>query len=177
MAVSCIQSNYFGIGSRVSAGTTGVFLQNRAAGFSLIEGHPNEAGPGKRPLHTLSPTLWTRGTEPALILGTRGGDQQPQYLAQMAASILFAGMDPAQAQAQPRWSLDTVEPGMGSVVLVEPGMPEPVVAGLAATGHSVAAGPALTPGWGPVSVIAIDAVGIRTAASDPRVSTASVAGD
>ena len=177
MAVSCIQSNYSGIGSRISAGTTGVFLHNRAAGFSVIEGHPNEAGPGKRPLHTLSPTLWTRGTEPALILGTRGGDQQPQYLAQMAASMLFAGRDPAQAQAQPRWSLDTAEPGTNSVVLVESGMPEPVIAGLAATGHTVAAGPALTPGWGPVSVIAIDAAGVRTAAADPRVSTASVAGE
>jgi len=177
MAVSCIQSNYFGIGSRISAGTTGVFLQNRAAGFSVIEGHPNEAGPGKRPLHTLSPTLWTRGTEPALILGTRGGDQQPQYLAQMAANMLFAGKDSAQAQAQPRWSLDTGEPGMGSVVLVESGMPEPVVAGLAATGHTVTAGPALTPGWGPVSVIAIDGAGVRTAAADPRITTAHAAGD
>ncbi|MEE9582933.1 MAG: gamma-glutamyltransferase [Acidimicrobiia bacterium] len=177
MAVSCIQSNYFGIGSRISAGTTGVFLHNRAAGFSVIEGHPNEAGPGKRPLHTLSPTLWTRGTEPALILGTRGGDQQPQYLAQMAASLLFAGRDPAQAQAQPRWSLDTAEPGPGSVVLVEPGMPESVVAGLAATGHTVTAGPVLTPGWGPVSVIAVDTSGVRTAAADPRISTASATGD
>ena len=90
MAVSCIQSNYFGIGSRISAGSTGVFLHNRAAGFSVIAGHPNEAGPGKRPLHTLAPTLWTRGDESALILGTRGGDQQPQYLAQMVAAMLIS---------------------------------------------------------------------------------------
>jgi hypothetical protein len=95
----------------------------------------------------------------------------------MAANMLFAGMDPAQGQAQPRWSLDTNEPGMGPVVLTESGMPEPVVAGLAATGHNVAAGPALTPGWGPVSVIAIDDAGERIAAADPRISTARAAGD
>ena len=177
MAVSCIQSNYFGIGSRISAGATGVFLHNRAAGFSVIEGHPNEAGPGKRPLHTLSPTLWTRGPEPALILGTRGGDQQPQYLVQMAAGMLYADLAPAQAQAQPRWTIPEAGNGTGSVVSVESGMPEQVVAGLAATGHTVTPGPALTPGWGPVSAIAVDTTGVRTAAADPRLTTATADGD
>ena len=177
MTVSCIQSNYFGIGSRISAGTTGVFLHNRAAGFSVIEGHPNEAAPGKRPLHTLSPTLWTRDIEPALVLGTRGGDQQPQYLLQMAAAMLHADLDPAQAQGQPRWSISNGGSGSGSVVSVESGMPERVVSGLGAAGHTVTPGPALTPGWGPVSVIAIDTTGVRTAAADPRITTAVADGD
>ncbi len=177
MAVSCIQSNYFGIGSRISAGTTGVFLHNRAAGFSVIEGHPNEARPGKRPLHTLSPMLWTRGNQPALILGTRGGDQQPQYLLQVAASTLYAENDPASAQAQPRWSIGKGADGKGSVVFVESRMMEQVITGLGAAGHSVAPGPPLTPGWGPVSVIAVDVDGIRTGAADPRVSTAAADGD
>lgn len=175
MAVSCIQSNYFGIGSRISAGSTGVFLHNRAAGFSVIAGHPNEAGPGKRPLHTLAPTLWTRGDEPALILGTRGGDQQPQYLAQMVAAMLIAELDPTEAQALPRWSIEGTDEG--HVVVVESGMPEQVVTGLGARGHAIVPGPASTPGWGPVSVIAIDADGNRSAAADPRVSTATAAGE
>jgi gamma-glutamyltranspeptidase/glutathione hydrolase len=176
MAVSCIQSNYAGIGSRVSAGTTGVFLHNRGAGFNLLPGHPNEAAPGKRPLHTLSPTLWTRGTDTAMILGTRGGHQQPQYLSQMAALVLHAGLDPSEAQASPRWHID--EPGSGgSALLVEPGMPEQVVAGLASRGHAVATGPSRTPGWGPVSVVTIDSGGRRAAAADPRVTTATAGGD
>lgn len=175
MAVSCIQSNYFGIGSRISAGSTGVFLHNRAAGFSVIAGHPNEAGPGKRPLHTLAPTLWTRGTDSALILGTRGGDQQPQYLAQMAAAMLFADLDPVEAQALPRWSIDRA--GHGSAVFVESGMPDQVVTGLGAAGHRVAPGPTSTAGWGPVSIIAIDPDGFRTAAADPRVTTATAGGN
>lgn len=176
MAVSCIQSNYFGIGSRISAGTTGVFLHNRAAGFSVIEGHPNEAAPGKRPLHTLSPTLWTRGTDTALVLGTRGGDQQPQYLTQMAAAMLYAGLEPAVAQQQPRWNIDSTGTDEGSVVVVEPRMPEHVVAGLASVGHTIVPGPALTPGWGPVSAISIDGAGRRSAAADPRITTAAAGG-
>lgn len=175
MSVACIQSNYAGIGSRVSAGTTGIFLHNRGAGFTLTPGHPNEAAPGKRPLHTLSPTLWTRGTEPAMVLGTRGGHQQPQYLAQMAATMLHAGLGPAEAQASPRWHVETPS-GEESALLVEPGMPEAVVAGLVAAGHAVTAGPARTPGWGPVSVITLDGA-TRTGAADPRVSTARAGGD
>lgn len=80
MGVSLIQSNFHGIGSGLSAGRTGVWLHNRGAGFNLDPGHPNEWKPGRRPLHTLSPTIWTEGNRLALVLGTRGGHQQPQLL-------------------------------------------------------------------------------------------------
>ncbi len=72
MGVSLIQSNFHGIGAGLGAGDTGVFLHNRGAGFNLIPGHPNELTPGRRPLHTLSPTLWTDGSDLRLLLGTRG---------------------------------------------------------------------------------------------------------
>lgn len=175
MAVSCIQSNFAGIGSGISAGTTGVFLHNRGAGFNLIPGHPNEAAPGKRPLHTLSPTLWTRDGTVALVLGTRGGHQQPQYLVQMAALLRLVGLDPAAAQHVPRWSAATIA-GEASALEVESRMSDTVVAGLRQRGHQVDPGPAHAVGWGPVSVIAIDDDGTRRAAADPRVSTASAAG-
>ncbi|HEX5630353.1 MAG TPA: gamma-glutamyltransferase, partial [Acidimicrobiia bacterium] len=175
MAVSCIQSNFAGIGSGLSAGTTGVFLHNRGAGFTLIPGHPNEAAPGKRPLHTLSPSLWTRHGRPALILGTRGGHQQPQYLLQMAALLRLCGLDPATAQATPRWHADAVD-GTASAIAVEARTPDAVVSGLRTRGHDVTTGPDLPQGWGPVSVIAIEADGTRHAAADPRVSTATAIG-
>ncbi|MBI5156716.1 MAG: gamma-glutamyltransferase [Acidimicrobiia bacterium] len=175
MAVSCIQSNFAGIGSGIAAGSTGVFLHNRGAGFNLIPGHPNEAAPGKRPLHTLSPTLWTRHGRPALVLGTRGGHQQPQYLIQIAALLHLVGLDPAAAQQFPRWSADAID-GEASVLDVEMGMPDAVVAGLRQRGHQVQPGPTHAVGWGPVSMIAIDGEGTRRAAADPRVSTASAAG-
>ena len=175
MGVSLIQSNYTGIGSGLAAGGTGVWLQNRGGCFSLEPGHPNEAAPGKRPRHTLSPTLWTRDGRLSLLLGSRGGFQQPQYLLQMAALLFVAGLDPAAAQAQPRWHIEAAAADGGSALVVESRMPEDLVAGLRRRGHSVTAGPALAPGWGPVSVIAVAADGTRTGAADPRVATARAA--
>jgi gamma-glutamyltranspeptidase/glutathione hydrolase len=175
LGVSLIQSNFAGIGSGISAGITDVWLHNRGAGFSLAPGHPNEAAPGKRPLHTLSPTLWTRDGRLALLLGTRGGHQQPQYLLQMAALLHVSGLTPAAAQAQPRWHMEEGGDGARSVVLTEVGMPEDVVAGLARLGHTVAPGPPSTAGWGPVSLIAIAADGRRRGAADPRLATAQAA--
>jgi len=176
MGVSLIQSNYSGIGAGLSAGGTGVWLHNRGACFTLEPGHPNEAGPGKRPRHTLSPTLWTRDGRLSLLLGTRGGYQQPQYLLQMAALLLAAGLSPAAAQAQPRWHIEGAVDG-GSVVLVESRMPEDLVAGLRRLGHAATGGPALAAGWGPVSVVSVAADGTRVGAADPRVATARAAAD
>ncbi len=176
LGVSLIQSNFTGIGSGLSAGSTGVFLHNRGAGFSLNAGHPNELAPGKRPLHTLSPTLWTRSGRLEYLLGTRGGHQQPQLLIQMAAHLMHAQTPPAHAQALPRWTMNEFGPGSGSAVLVEPRMPGRVVAGLEARGHGVdVVDGRWQAGWGPISLIHIDGDGVRTGAADPRVSTATAA--
>jgi gamma-glutamyltranspeptidase/glutathione hydrolase len=176
MAVSLIQSNFHGIGSGISAGDTGVFLHDRGGGFCLIPGHPNEAASGRRPLHTLSPTLWTRAGQAVMTLGTRGGHQQPQYLAQMASLMLHVGLEPEVAQTAARWHTDQAGERSGSHLVVEARMPEEVVAGLTRRGHVIDRGPDFPQGWGPVSVILLDDDGQRAAAADPRVSTASAAG-
>ncbi len=173
MAVSLIQSNFHGIGSRRGAGATGVLLHNRGAGFCLEPGHPNELGPGKRPLHTLSPTVWARDGALELVLGTRGGHQQPQYLLQFVAAVLGLGDGPGAAQQRPRWSTASFAAGAPSRVEIEDRAPAAVVAGLRARGHRVdLAGPWMG-GWGPVSAIAVAGNGSRTGAADPRVSTAA----
>jgi gamma-glutamyltranspeptidase/glutathione hydrolase len=164
MGVSLIQSNFAGIGCGLSAGDSGVFLQNRGAGFNLIPGHPNELAPGKRPLHTLSPTLWTRDGRLDLLLGTRGGYWQPQILLQVASHLLYLEKSPAEAQDLPRWTLDADR------LRAERGLPSE---GLVQRGHLVKeVGPQI--GWGPVSLIAIGENGTRTGAAEPRIDTASV---
>lgn len=170
MAVSLIQSNYMGIGSLIGAGSSGFFLHNRGAGFDLRPGHPNELAPGKRPLHTLSPTIWTRGGSPVAVLGTRGGEQQPQLMAQMAARLFRHRMSPVEAQAAPRWTMERFGPDDRSRIRLESRTPPPVVAGLARRGHALEVGAEWEGGWGPVSTILIEG-GLRIAAADPRVST------
>jgi gamma-glutamyltranspeptidase/glutathione hydrolase len=171
MAVSYIQSNYFGIGARRSAGATGIFLHNRGAGFNLIQGHPNEYTPGNRPMHTLAPTLWTHGGDLDFVLGTRGGDQQPQFLAQFAASHFHARMSVGASQTAPRWSMSQPEPGTDSAVTIEPRFPEATVVGLRDRGHGIDRGIPWNAGYGPISVI--DTGRDNAAAADPRVSTSA----
>ncbi|MDH5292424.1 MAG: gamma-glutamyltransferase [Acidimicrobiia bacterium] len=173
-AISLIQSNFMGIGSGIGAGTSGFLLHNRGGGFDLRAGHPNELVPGRRPLHTLSPTLWTRDGELLALLGTRGGHQQPQFLAQMAAGLFWRGLEPGDAQAAARWSMDEFGPGTPSRVLVEDHMDEAAVAHLIAAGHQVER-MGFEGGWGPVSVITVSPEGLRTAAADPRVDTSRAA--
>ncbi len=46
LMVSFIQSNYMGFGSGILVPETAIALHNRATGFTLEPGHPNQVGPG-----------------------------------------------------------------------------------------------------------------------------------
>lgn len=170
LAVSIIQSNYRGTGSAFGAPRSGFLLHDRGSGFTLTPGHPNEIRPGKRPLHTLSPTLWTDGTQPRWILGTRGGAVQPQLVAQVAVRAILRGDDLISAQDAPRWTISDFGPGTGSDLMFEPDVPPAVVKDLESRGHSISRTDSRQPGWGPVSIIELDGPE-RRAAADPRVDT------
>ncbi len=172
MAVSIIQSNYHGTGSVFGAGRSGFMLQNRGCGFTLTPGHPNELQPGKRPLHTLSPTLWTRYGETRWLLGTRGGSLQPQILAQVGARAALAGQPLEEAQREPRWTVGDFGPFSTSRLQVEPGVGSATLADLRARGHVIEETSETQPDWGPVSIIRADGEH-RATARDPRVDTTS----
>jgi len=170
LGVSFIQSNFMGLGNSIGAGEAGFLLQNRGAGFNLLAAHPNELAPGKRPLHTLSPSLWTEQGKLHTLLGTRGGDYQPQLLLQMAIRLFDQGDSPAEAQAAPRWNIaDLADPD--ATVWVEDTTPDDVMDELAARGHRVEVAPGVQGGWGPISVIHAGAN--PEAAADPRGGTAA----
>ena len=173
LAVSLIQSNFHGIGSGIGAGRSGFILHNRGAGACLVSGHPNELAPGKQPLHTLSPTIWGDGPSASMVLGARGGHQQPQLLAQLGAHLVANSDEPWVAQARPRWTMDEFSKGSASQVLVEPTVGGEIVSDLESRGHNVTRVEGKTGGWGPVSVITVSSDGLRTAAADPRVDTSS----
>jgi len=170
MAVSLIQSNYRGAGSPFGAARSGFLLQDRGGGFSLTPGHPNELAPGKRPLHTLSPTLWTEGTNPKWVLGTRGGSIQPQLVAQVGANAILGGAELEAAQSAPRWTVSDSGPYSKPRLKVEPGMSDSTLTDLRSRGHVIEELGSTQPGWGPLSLIELEG-DIRRSAPDPRVDT------
>ena len=181
--VSLIQSNAAGFGSLVVEPSTEIFLQNRGVGFSLQPGHPAEYGPRRRPPHTLAPALVTSpDLQLDIVLGTMGGDSQPQVLLQLLARLLVAGQSAGTATGASRWALASSSGGgfdtwaeRGRVqVLLEDGVPESWARELAARGHDVQSRPA-GGGFGHAHVIrARDDV--LEGASDPRAGSGAAAG-
>ena len=103
MMVSFIQSNYLGFGSGIVVPGTGISLQNRGNLFSLKQGHPNQVGPNKRPLHTIIPAFVSKKGNPMMSFGVMGGSMQPQGHAQLMTRIFEYGQNPQTAIDAPRW--------------------------------------------------------------------------
>ena len=101
--VSLIQSLYYGFGSGIVGGNTGVMMQNRGAYFSLDPRHVNYLQPGKRTMHTLTPAFVVQDGKPYLSIGTMGGDAQPQVHVQLLTAILDFQHNVQQAISAPRW--------------------------------------------------------------------------
>jgi gamma-glutamyltranspeptidase/glutathione hydrolase len=137
-AVSLIQSLYFGFGSGVVAGRTGVVLQNRGAYFSLDPTHPNRLEPGKRPLHTLIASLAIKDGRPWQVFGCMGADGQPQIHLQAYTAMIDFGLDIQAAVEAPRWLAGRFAIGEPRDLLnLEGRFPESTLAELARRGHAV----------------------------------------
>lgn len=128
--VSYIQSNYMGFGSGIVIEGTGIAMQNRGAGFTLEDGHPNRVGPNKRPFHTIIPGFVTRQGKPELAFGVMGGHMQHQGHVQMITRIFDHGENPQAASDAPRWH---VTPELG--IELEQGYSESTLRGLISRGH------------------------------------------
>ncbi len=101
-AVSLIESNYAGFGSGIVDPVTGIAYQNRGAYFALDEDHPNVLAPGKRTLHTLMPAMLFRSGRPWVIVGSMGGDAQPQVHAQVVSALVDGGAGRGHARSPSR---------------------------------------------------------------------------
>ena len=130
--ISFINSIFDYFGSGVVVPGTGFILQNRGAGFTLEDGHPNQAGPGKRPFHTLIPGFVTKEGAPWMTFGLMGGSMQPQGHTQMLLNILVFGMDLQDAIDAPRFRHLS-----GYSVAIEDPIREEVRVGLEALGHEL----------------------------------------
>jgi gamma-glutamyltranspeptidase/glutathione hydrolase len=159
MAVSLIYSIYHPFGSGIASDRFGILLQNRGAGFTLEAGHPNLAGPGKRPMHTIIPAMLVQDSRVTGSFGVMGGRYQATGHVRVLSNLADYGMGLQEAIDCPRAF------AMPGELSVERGYAPRVRAALEAMGHRV------TVPDGPIGggqAILIGADGVLTGASDPR---------
>ena len=159
-ACSFINSIAHAFGSAIVSNKTGVLLQNRAGGFRIQPGHPNCLAGGKRPLHTIIPSLVTRSGKAVMPFGVMGGQYQPVGQTHVLTNILDYGCDLQEAIDMPR--------GLHyeGVYQLEDGVPEAVVEGLKRIGHKTTG--VVSPLGGGQAIWIDWEKGTLTGGSDPR---------
>ncbi|MAM09408.1 MAG: gamma-glutamyltransferase [Rhizobiaceae bacterium] len=165
--VSFIQSVYWEFGSGLTCPETGVFFQNRGAGFSLAPG-PNQLAPGKRPFHTLNPALAHLKDGRVMAYGTMGGEGQPQTQAAVFSRHVQFGQDLQAAVTAPRWLLGRTWGEETTTLKLEDRFEPALVAALKAAGHDVEMLPAFSDAVGHAGAVVLHENGLMEAATDPR---------
>lgn len=159
MAVSLIYSIFHGFGSGLASEKFGILLQNRGAGFTLQQGHPNELAGGKRPMHTIIPGMLRHQGRVLMPFGVMGGAYQPNGHARFVSNLQDFGMEPQAAIDSPRCFSD------GGTLNVERGYSDQVRQELSDLGHNVEIP---VTAIGGAQAIKIHSDGVLEGASDPR---------
>ena len=117
------------------------------------------------------------------VLGTMGGDTQPQIVLQMLASSLIHGHDAGRVLGHGRWKIapadegtgfDTWRAGHGRGIRVEKHVRAEVVDGLVARGHQLRV--AHSSEFGHAHLIELTPHGSLAGAADPRALTGAASG-
>ncbi len=159
-ALSLIMSIFGTFGSGLASEKFGVLFHNRGGGFTLKDGHPNVAAPGKRPFHTLIPALTSENAAPRMAFGVMGGQYQAAGVARLLSNLLDFRLGLQDAVDAPRSF------AYRGRLELEAGFAQETVDALAERGDAVAraAGPI-----GGAQAAAIDSeLGVIRGASDPR---------
>ncbi len=165
--VSFIQSVFWEFGSGLTCPETGVFFQNRGAGFTLGEG-PNRLAPGKRPFHTLNPALAVLNDGRVMSYGTMGGEGQPQTQAAIFSRYAQFGMPLQEAITHPRWLLGKTWGDDTTSLKLEANFDPALTEKLIAAGHQVETIPAFSSLVGHAGAVVQHPNGLIEAANDPR---------
>jgi gamma-glutamyltranspeptidase/glutathione hydrolase len=160
MSVSLIYSIFKSFGSGLASSKFGVNFQNRGSGFTLQEGHPNEAMGGRRPMHTIIPGMLRKDGKVTMPFGVMGGAYQSCGHARFMSNMLDFGMDAQTAIDAPRCF------DFEGVMNVERGYSDAVMSELADMGHNVVIPDG--PMGGAQSILINHQTGVLEGASDPR---------
>lgn len=110
-ACSFINSVYDDFGSGIAVPEYGFCLHNRGANFNLTTGLNNCFEGGKRPYHTIIPSLITNSEDNSLFaaFGNMGGYMQPVGQVQHVLNLCVFGFTPQQLIDLPRFCLNAVK--------------------------------------------------------------------
>ena len=100
-------------GAKVTAGRTGVMLNDEMDDFTskigvpniygLVQGQANAIAPGKRPLSSMSPTIVTKDGKPVMVVGTPGGSRIITAVLHTIINAIDYGMNAQEAVDAPRF--------------------------------------------------------------------------
>ena len=136
LAVSFIQSVFWAYGSGCRLPATGILWHNRGSAFSLDPASPNALAPGRKPFHSLNPSLAAFDDGRVLSFGTMGGEPQPQILGQIYTRYAL-GMGLADAVDAPRWILGRERGAWDGTLKLENRFDPGLLRGLRGLGHPV----------------------------------------
>jgi gamma-glutamyltranspeptidase/glutathione hydrolase len=175
-AVSFIQSVYWEFGSGVVLSDTGVTWQNRGSSFSLDPRALNALEPGRKPFHTLNPSLAHFDDGRVMPYGTMGGEGQPQTQAAVFTRYARFGQSLQQAITAPRWLLGRTWGDVSTSLKLESRFDPALIQALKDAGHQVELLPqAFSDTMGHAGALVRHPDGLIEGAADPR-SDGSVAG-
>lgn len=170
MAVALTTTINTTFGSGVVVESLGVLLNDQMDDFAVAPGVPNAYGlvgseanavaPGKRPLSSMTPAIvYGPDGKVVMVVGASGGSQIISAVLQVVSNVVDFGMDASEAVSAPRLHAQWQPDG----VVLDPGFPKEVVAGLEARGHVVTVRENAS-----CSQVIVDVGGFREGASDPR---------
>jgi len=165
--VSFIQSVFWEFGSGLTCPKTGVFFQNRGAGFSLQPG-PNQLFPRKQPFHTLNPALALLKDGRRMVYGTMGGDGQPQTQSAIFSRYAYFDYDLQHSISLPRWLLGKTWGDTGTTLKLESRFDPALIKKLGLAGHNIELIDDYSDLAGHAGALVLSDSGLIEGASDPR---------
>lgn len=168
-AVACTETINLGFGSYVVVPETGLLLNNEMDDFAAKPGLPNAfgliqsenaaIGPGRRPLSSMTPTIYVRDGKAVLAVGASGGPRIITATTQVFLNAIRFGMSPQAAIDAPRQH----HQWLPNKLLLEPPLWKSSGDGLREHGHDVQRASSLAAS----QLTTREDDGLR-AASDPR---------
>ena len=126
-------------GARVTVDGLGLTLGHGMSRFDPRPDHPNSPGPGKRPLHNMTPTVITRQGEAVVAIGGRGGRKIPNALFEFLTQHVVHDRPFDESLHAPRLHTE------GSTSIEhQPGWPAATIGPLGQLGFQLKAGPSAT---------------------------------